>query len=149
MVLDLVALLDSSDISVRVDAVGELVKQPEAARAALVEVLMDAATSTRTRIWAMIAVAQLDDVRDPTVSHALVHCLRFPEAVVRRSAAEMLGFMKVESAVPHIATLLTDHEPIDSAWFDDDATPSLAAVRALEAIASSEALALLARHRNT
>jgi hypothetical protein len=53
----------------------------------------------------------------------------------------------VESAVPQLANLLADFEPIESAWFDDNSTPSQAAARALEAIASADALALLTRHR--
>jgi len=97
----------------------------------------------------MIAISQIQHGEDQAVERALVHCLKSSEAIVRRSAVDMLGSLKAASSVPDIASLLSDHEPIDPAWFDDDATPSRAAIRALELIASPEAKALLAALRST
>jgi HEAT repeat protein len=97
----------------------------------------------------MIALCQLQPREDETVGRALVHCLKSSEAIVRRSAADMLGSLNVAWAVPDIASLLSDREPIDSAWFDDDATPSRPSIRALELISSAEATALLAAFRRT
>jgi HEAT repeat protein len=149
MVLDQIAALGSSDISVRLDAVVELAEQPDVARPALVAALMDPSTSALTCIWSMIALALLEHGEDQTVARALVHCLRHSEAIVRRCAVDMLGSLKVAWAVPDIGSLLSDHEPIDSAWFDDDATPSRAAIRALELIDSPEAKVLLEAFRRT
>ncbi len=89
----------------------------------------------------MVALCQIGDDHEPDVSRALVHCLTDPEAIVRRSALETLGVLRVAWAVPQIAACLSDRTPIPEAWFDDDATPSQAARRALEAIGSPEAKA--------
>lgn len=106
-------------------------------------------TPALTCVWAMIAISQLEGDEGQTVSRALVHCLKRPDAIVRRCAVDLLGSRKVAWAVPEVARLLSDHEPVDPAWFDDDATPSRAAIRALESISSPDAEALLASIRRT
>jgi len=76
-------------------------------------------------------------------SWPLIRCVDDPRVTVRRGAIEVLGHLRVEGAITRIAVHLGEHEAVEEAWFDDDSTPSQAATRALEAIGSTEALALL------
>jgi HEAT repeat protein len=141
---ELVAALSSADIMVRVEAIADFVRRPDGLRPALAAILVDAALPLRPRVWAMIALCQMGEREDVLVSQALVDCLTDPAPIIRRSALETLGVLRVHSAVRQIAGCLADHAPIPEAWFDDDATPSQAAKRALESIASPEAKAILA-----
>ncbi|HEY3498218.1 MAG TPA: hypothetical protein VGK73_26150 [Polyangiaceae bacterium] len=141
---DLVAALSASDVMVRVAAIGDLVRQPEAARPQLAVILADLALPPRPRVWAMIAICHVGHGDAPEILRGLLDSLTDASPIVRRSAVETLGVLRVHSAVPQIAKCLMDHAPIPEAWFDDDATPAQAARRALALIASPEAKALLA-----
>ena len=140
---ELVTSLSSPDITVRVTAIGESVRQPDAYRPVLATILADAQLAVRPRVWAMIAVCQSQHVAEPALLRGLLACLADAEPIVRRSAIETLEVLRVEEAVPEIAAHLSDHAPIPDAWFDDQSTPSQAAKRALESIGSAEALRLL------
>jgi len=140
---DLVAALSAPDVMVRVAAIGDIVREPEAARPVLATIVADSALPPRPRVWAMIAICQIGSGDASEISRELVGCLTDVSPLVRRSAIETLGILRVHSAVPQIAACLTDHASIPEAWFDDDATPSQAARRALASIASPEANAFL------
>ena len=119
-------------------------QQPDTARPLLAALLVDPAASVRARVWAMLAVCQIKDDERGLASKAVARCANATEAIVRRSAIETLGVLKVEWAVALIADHLTDHEAIPEAWFDDDATPAQAARRALASIGTPEAMRVLA-----
>lgn len=140
---DLLSAFNSPEIGVRVDAIERLARQPHEARPKLAAILLEPSSGTRARVWAMIALCQVGcDVGDEA-EQALLRCVDDPQVTVRRSAIEVLGHLRVEAAISRIAAHLGDDEPVEEPWFDDDSTPSQAATRALEAIGSAEALALL------
>ena len=138
-----VAALGSPDISTRIEAIVGLTQQPDAARPALATLIADPDAPVIARVWAMIAICQIKDDARQLASRAIVSSLSAIEAIVRRSALETLGTLKVDWAVQQIADSLNDDEPIPEAWFDDGASPSQAARRALEAIGTPEALRIL------
>jgi HEAT repeat protein len=140
---DLVTSLSSPDLMVRVAAIGESVRQPDAYRPVFAAILADVRLPVRPRVWTMIAVCQIQHVGEPAVLRGLLACLADVEPIVRRSAIETLGALRIEQAVPEIAAHLSDHAVIPEAWFDDQSTPSQAAKRALESIGSAEALRFL------
>jgi len=140
---ELLAALGSPDISVRIETIASLAQQSYAARPALAALIADPVVPVLTRVWAMIAVCHVRDDDRELTSRAIVQSLSAAEAIVRRSALETLGTLQVGWAVARIADHLNDNEPIPEAWFDDSATPSQAARRALETIGTPEALELL------
>lgn len=144
MPLELVEALNAPGISARVDAIEKLARQPDDARPKLAAILVDVRSGTRARIWAMIALCQVGGDAGNVAVQALVRCVDDSEAAVRRSAIDVLGHLGVASAASRIAAHLSDHEAVKEGWFDDDSTPSQAAGRALKAIGTPEALALLA-----
>jgi HEAT repeat protein len=146
MVLDLVSALNSPEIGVRVDTIEKLARQPIDARPKLAAILVEPTCGIRARVWAMIALCQVGCDAGDVAEQALVRCVNDPEAVVRRSAIDVLGHLRIGTAVPSIAAHLNDHDPIEEAWFEDHSTPSQAAKRALRTIGSPEALALLAKN---
>jgi HEAT repeat protein len=143
MALDLLSALNSPEIGVRVDTIEELARQPGDARPKLAAILVDPTAGIRARIWAMIALCQVGCDAGDVAERALVRCVDDPEAVVRRSAIDVLGHLRVATAARTIAAHLDDHDHVEEAWFEDDSTPSQAAKRALRTIGSPEALALL------
>ena len=146
MTLDLRSALASSDISVRLGAVGELARKPDVARPLVAALLVDPDAPAIGRVWAMLTICLIKDDGRGLAARALVQSLNAVEGIVRRCAIEALGKLKVDWAVTQIAEHLTDHETIDGAWFDDDSTPSQAARCALESIGTPEAMRLLASY---
>jgi HEAT repeat protein len=144
MGLDLVKALASSDFEIRLRAIEELTRRPDDARRELAVILSDVSIGVHARVWAMIALLRVGCEADPSVVQSLMLCIDDAAPVVRRSAIEVVGHLKVEEAVGKVADHLSDHDPIESAWFDDDSTPAQAARRSLLAIGSPEAIALLA-----
>lgn len=142
MVLDVVGELSAPDIGVRLDAIAKLAKQPSDARAKLAAILLEPRSGTCARVWAMVALCTIRCDTGDVAEQALVHCVDDPDAAVRRTAIDTLGHLRLEAAASRIAAHLSDHDAVER-WFGDDSTPSQAARRALRAIRSPEALALL------
>jgi HEAT repeat protein len=149
MGLDLVKALASSDFEIRLRAIEELTRRPDEARRELAAILSDVSMAIHARVWAMIALLQVGCEADPSVVQSLMLCLDDPAPVVRRSAIEVVGHLKIEAAVEKVADHLSDHAPIESAWFDDESTPAQAARRSLLAIGSPDAISLLAGAERT
>lgn len=146
MTLDLRSKLASPDISVRLEAVAELAREPDVARPLVAALLVDSDAPVIARVWAMLTICLIKDDSQGLAARALVQSLNAVEGIVRRCAIETLGKLKVDWAVAQIADHLTDHETIDGAWFDDDSTPSEAARCALETIGTPEAVKVLASY---
>jgi len=144
MARELVKALGAADFETRLSAIEELTLEPEEARRKLVTILSDVRVDVHARIWSMIGLLMVEGETDDAAMQALIVCVDDATPVVRRSAIDLLGHLKVERAVAKIGEHLDDHEAIDSAWFDDDSTPAQAAQRALLAIGSRSARALLA-----
>jgi HEAT repeat protein len=144
MVLDLVRALNASELQTRLDAIENLTHDPDDARQKLVAILAEPSFGVRARVWAMIALIQVGCGTDHAVMNSLILCLDDHSAVVRRSAIDLLGHLKAHGAASKIAEHLNDNEPVEGAWFDDDATPGQAARRFLLVVDSPEAAALLA-----
>jgi HEAT repeat protein len=146
MTLDFQAALASSDVSVRLEAVAALARQPDIARPLVAALLVDPDAPVVARVWAMLTICLIKDDSQGLVAKVLVQSLNAVEGIVRRCAIETLGELKVDWAVAQIAEHLNDYEAIDGAWFHDDSTPSEAARCALESIGTPEAVRVLASH---
>lgn len=94
----------------------------------------------------MIAICQIGHGDAAEILRGIVESLTDASPIVRRSAVETLGILRVHSAVPQIAKCLTDHASIPDAWFDDDSTPAQAARCAcLDRIAGGQSLSASTR----
>jgi HEAT repeat protein len=143
MTTDLATALASPDILARIDTVAEIVQAPDTFRSALVSITADPRSQLVARLWAMIAISQIGDDEHGLAARALIRNLSAPEPILRRSAIETLGLLRITSAVQQIAPHLCDDAAIPEAWFNDNSTPAQAAHRALESIGTPAALEAL------
>src|SRR5215207_8443285 len=106
-------------------------------RKAYAGALVDALRAGRVEVFSTSEAAYSGLQGDTAVLDVAIQALQDPKATTRRLAAEMLGRMESDSAIPHLTRLLSDPEPAVRA----SAVSSLGLVFADSAI--SEIIALL------
>ena len=102
-------------------------------------VLRDSGQPKRSRTWALQVLAQFQATHAEFVAAAAIAALRDSYAGIRANALAILASLRQADAVKPISALLTDMDIDPTAW-DDTSTIADAAVRALQAIGTSEAL---------
>src|SRR5215207_10158840 len=81
-------------------------------RKAYAGALVDALRAGRVEVFSTSEAAYSGLQGDTAVLDVAIQALQDPKATTRRLAAEMLGRMESDSAIPHLTHLLSDPEPV-------------------------------------